>query len=148
MPVCRFSTFFIFQVPVFYPLNAGFALSSADFALLCAGFAFFWRKRERLKLPGNPLRAVLWNMLTRSSYGFSCRALRGSLRKSHFIWKATKECLKSKGTKIRVLQVCFQAPFLPPFFPHFSPLFPLQALFTPTTSPLFTSPFIPPFCDS
>ena len=45
------------------------------------------------------------------------------------IWKATKEYLNQKSTKIRVFRECFRSPFLPPFFPHF-PLFPLQALFT------------------
>ena len=43
-------------------------------------------------------------------------------------WKATKEYLNQRGTKIRVFRECFRTPFLPPFFPHFSPLFPLQAL--------------------
>ena len=43
-------------------------------------------------------------------------------------WKATKEYLNQRGTKIRLFRVCFRAPFFPPFFPHFSPLFPLQAL--------------------
>ena len=45
-------------------------------------------------------------------------------------WRATKEYLNQRCTKIRVFRVCFRAPFLPPFFPHFSPLFALQALFT------------------
>ena len=44
------------------------------------------------------------------------------------IWKATKEYLNQRGTKIRVFRVCFRTPFLPPLFPHFFPLFPLQAL--------------------
>ena len=61
-------------------------------------------------------------------------------------WKATKEYLNQRGTKIRVFRVPFRAPFLPPFSPHFSTLFPLQALFTlppllpsspPPLSPLF-----------
>ena len=38
------------------------------------------------------------------------------------IWKATKEYLNQRGTKIRVFRVRFRAPFLPPFFPRFSPL--------------------------
>ena len=65
------------------------------------------------------------------------------------VWKATKEYLNQRGTKIRVFRVCFRAPFLPPFSPHFSLLFPLQALFTfppllpsspPPLSPLFRLP--------
>ena len=65
------------------------------------------------------------------------------------LWKATKEYLNQRGTKIRVFRVCFRAPFLPPFFPHFSLLFPLQALCIlapllpsspPPSSPLFLAP--------
>ena len=61
-------------------------------------------------------------------------------------WKATKEYLNHRGTKIRVFRVCCRAPLLPPFSPHFPPHFPLQALFTlppllpsspPPLSPLF-----------
>ena len=64
-------------------------------------------------------------------------------------WKATKEYLNQRGTKIRVFRVRFRAPFLPPFFPHFPPSFPLRALFTPPpllpsspppSSPLFWLP--------
>ena len=63
------------------------------------------------------------------------------------IWKATREYLNQRGTKIRGFRVLFRAPFLPPFFPfkpcslshHFSPL---QLLPSPT-SPLFASPFPP-----
>ena len=61
------------------------------------------------------------------------------------VWKATKEYLNQRGTKIRVFRVCFQAPFLPPFFPHFPPSFPSGLVHSHITSPLFTSPFIPPF---
>ena len=63
-------------------------------------------------------------------------------------WKATKEYLNQKGTKIRVFRVLFRAPFLPPFFPHVSPLFPLQALLT--LPPLLPSspPPLPCFFDS
>ena len=42
-----------------------------------------------------------------------------------------------------VFQVCFRAPFLPPFLPHSSPSFPFRPVPSPTTFPLFTSPFIP-----
>ena len=61
------------------------------------------------------------------------------------LWKATKEYLNQRGTKIRVFRVCFRAPFLPPIFPHFPTLFPLQALFT--VMPLLpSSPYpLPPF---
>ena len=45
-------------------------------------------------------------------------------------WKATKEYLNHKGTKIRAFRECFKAHFLPPLSPHFSPLFPLQPLFS------------------
>ena len=64
-------------------------------------------------------------------------------------WKATKEYLNQRGTKIRVFRVCFRTPFLPPFFAYFSPLFPLQALCIlapllpsspPPSSPLFLAP--------
>ena len=63
-------------------------------------------------------------------------------------WKATKEYLNQRGTKIRVFQVCFRAPFLPPFFAHFSPSFPSKACslshhFSPLHLPLY-----PPFFDS
>ena len=61
------------------------------------------------------------------------------------VWKATKEYLNQRGTKIRVFRVCFRTPFLPPFSPHFSPpLSPSGPVHSCTTSPLFTSPFIPP----
>ena len=69
--------------------------------------------------------------------------------KALIFWKATKEYLNQRGTKIRVFRVCFRTPFLPPFFPHFSPLFPLQALCIlapllpsspPPSSPLFLAP--------
>ena len=61
-------------------------------------------------------------------------------------WKATKEYLNQRGTKIRVFRVLFRAPFLPPFSHHFSPLFPLQALFTlPPLLPSSPPPFHPPF---
>ena len=46
------------------------------------------------------------------------------------LWKATKEYLNQRGTKIRVFRECFRAPFLALFFPHFPSLFPLQAVFT------------------
>ena len=63
-------------------------------------------------------------------------------------WKATKEYLNQRGTKIRVFRVLSGA-FPPPFVPSFSPLFPLRALFTlppplpsspPLSSPLFWLP--------
>ena len=76
----------------------------------------------------------------------SPRALRGLSEGS---WKATKEYLNQRGTKIRVFRVRFRTPFLPPFFPHFSPpLSPSGPVYSRTTSPLFTSPFIPPFLAS
>ena len=65
------------------------------------------------------------------------------------VWKATKEYLNQRGTKIRVFRVRFRAPSSHPFSPHFPPLFPLQALFTfppflpsspPPVSPLFRLP--------
>ena len=64
-------------------------------------------------------------------------------------WKATKEYLNQRGTKIRVLRVCFRTPFFPPFFPHFSPLFPLQALcifapLLPSSPPPFIHLFLAP----
>ena len=64
-------------------------------------------------------------------------------------WKATKEYLNQRGTKIRVFRVCFRTPFLPPFFPHFSPLFPLQALCIlvpplPSSPPPSSPPFLAP----
>ena len=64
------------------------------------------------------------------------------------IWKAIKEYLNHRGTKIRIFRVCFWAPVLAPFFPHFPPLFPLQALFTfpPLLPPHL--PLYPPFFDS
>ena len=60
------------------------------------------------------------------------------------IWKATKEYVNHRGTRIRVFRVRFRAPFLPPIFPQFSPLSPSGPVHSPTTSPPFTSPFIPP----
>ena len=61
-------------------------------------------------------------------------------------WKATKEYLNHRGTKIRVLRVCFRAAFLPPFLPHLSPLFPLQALLTlPPLLPSLHLPLYPSF---
>ena len=58
------------------------------------------------------------------------------------IWKDTKEYLNHRGTKIRVFQVCFWAPFLPPFCPY-SPLsFPFKPCslshhFSPLHLPLY-----------
>ena len=64
-------------------------------------------------------------------------------------WKDTKEYLNQRGTKIRVFRVFFRAPFLPPFSHHFPPpLSPSGPVHSPTTSPLFTSPFHPPLFDS
>ena len=60
------------------------------------------------------------------------------------IWKATKEYLNQRGTKIRVFRVPFRAPFLPPFSTHFSPLFPLQAVFTLPPLPPSSPPLFPP----
>ena len=61
-------------------------------------------------------------------------------------WKATKEYLNQRGTKIRVFRVWSRAPFLPPFFPHFSCLFLLQALFAlPPLLPSSPPPFFPLF---
>ena len=64
-------------------------------------------------------------------------------------WKATKEYLNQRGTKIRVFRVFFRPPFLPPFLPYLSPLFPLQALFTlpprlPSSPPPFSKFFLTP----
>ena len=60
------------------------------------------------------------------------------------IWKATKEYLNQRGTKIRVFRACFWAPFLPPFFPLFPPLSPSGPVHSPTTSPLLYPPFSTP----
>ena len=62
------------------------------------------------------------------------------------IWKATKDYLNQRGTKIRVFRVCFRTPFLPPFFPHFSPSFPFRPCafsyhFSPLHLPLHPSFF-------
>ena len=46
-------------VYIFHLLSAGFALLGAGFALSKRRFCPLGRKRERLKLSGNPLRAVL-----------------------------------------------------------------------------------------
>ena len=67
-----------------------------------------------------PLRVSWWFVAFFKDYFWGCFLTPN--------WKATKEYLNQRGTKIRVFRVCFRAPFLPPFFPHFSPLFPLQAL--------------------
>ena len=53
-------------------------------------------------------------------------------------WKATKEYLNHRGTKIRVFQVRFQTPFLQPFFPS---LFPPLSLSGPVPS---APPIYPP----
>ena len=63
-------------------------------------------------------------------------------------WKATKEYLNQRGTKIRVSRVCFRTPFLPPFSPRFSPSFPFRpCAFSHHFSPLHL-PLHPPFCGS
>ena len=54
-------------------------------------------------------------------------------------WKATKEYLNQRGTKIRVFRALL-GPF-PSFFPPLSPLGPVHS---PTTFPLLTSPLSPP----
>ena len=59
------------------------------------------------------------------------------------IWKATKEYLNRRGTKIRVFRVCFWAPFPPSLFPYSSPLFPLSCPFSPSSPPTLS-----PFSDS
>ena len=43
-------------------VSAGLGWFGAGFAVLSAGFAILWEREKRLKLSGNPLRAVLWNM--------------------------------------------------------------------------------------
>ena len=60
-------------------------------------------------------------------------------------WKATKEYLNHRGTKIRVLQVCFRAPFIPPFFPHFPPSFPFRPCSLSHHLSLLHLPLYPPF---
>ena len=59
-------------------------------------------------------------------------------------WKATKEYLNQRATKIRVFSSAFSGPFPPTLFPSCSPHFPLQALFTlppllPSSPPPFPS---------
>ena len=58
------------SVYIFYLLSAGFSSFKCRFCPFRCRFCLFkcWfcllgRKRERLKLSGNPLRAVLWNVL-------------------------------------------------------------------------------------
>ena len=51
-------------------------------------------------------------------------------------WKATKEYLNHRGTKVRLFRVCFRAPFLPPF----STLRPLLPPPPPPLSPIFRLP--------
>ena len=72
----------------------------------------------------------------------ACFASRGSSA----YWKATKEYLNQRGTKIRVFRVFSRAPLSShPFcliFPLSSPSGPVHS---PTTSPLFTSPFFQVF---
>ena len=62
----------------------------------------------------------------------------GGLRESS--WKTTKEYLDLRGTKIRILWVCFRAPFFPPFFPHSSLLlsYPFSSLHLSVVPPLVT----------
>ena len=61
-------------------------------------------------------------------------------------WKATKEYLNERGTKIRVFRVLFRAPFLPPLSHTIPPSFPLQALFIlPPLLPSSPPPFPPCF---
>ena len=69
------------------------------------------------------------------------KLLQNSRKKAN--WKATKEYLNDRGTKIRVFRVLFR-----PLSSHSlisPPLSPSGPLHSPTTSPLFTSPFIPLF---
>ena len=71
-------------------------------------------------------------------WGGSRECLTGCLR-----WKATKEYLNQRGTKIRVF---LSGPFPPTLFlSFFPPLPPWSPVHFLTTSPLFASPFIPPF---
>ena len=64
------------------------------------------------------------------------------------VWKATKEYLNQRGTKIRVFRVCFRTPFRPPFSPHFPTLFPpWPCSLSHHLSPLHL-PLYPPFSDS
>ena len=61
------------------------------------------------------------------------------------IGKGTKEYLNQRGTKIRVFRVFFSGLFPSTLFPSFfPPLSPSGPVHSPTTSPLFTSPFHPP----
>ena len=65
---------------------------------------------------------------------------------SFVFWKAAKECLNQRGTKIRVFSSVLSDPFPPTLFPSFLPLFPLQALciFAPLL-PSSPPPSSPPF---
>ena len=66
----------------------------------------------------------------------------------HLDWKATKEYLNQRGTKIRVFRVLFRAPFLPPFSPHFSPSFPFGPCSLSHHFPPLHLPLLPPCFDS
>ena len=64
------------------------------------------------------------------------------------VWKATKEYLNQRGTKIRVFRERFRAPLLPPFSLIFPPSFPFRPCslshhFSPLPLPLY-----PRFFDS
>ena len=82
---------------------------------------------------------------SRHDYEISSHAIYVPLARNQYInWKATKEYLNQRCTKIRVFRVRFRAPFLPPFFPHFPPSFPFRPCavshhFSPFRLPLFYS---------
>ena len=61
-------------------------------------------------------------------------------------WKATKEYLNQRGYQNQSFSSVLSGPFPPTLFPSFfPPLSPSSPVHFPTTSPLFTFPFIPPF---
>ena len=112
-------------------------------------FPGFWP----LSVPCRPSRVPIRSRSNNIPSDFASRALPNrneSPNRKHSAsldlnWKATKEYLNQRGTKIRVFRVRFRAPFLPPFFHRFSPLFPLQALFTlPPLLPSSPPPLSPP----
>ena len=91
-----------------------------------------------VKGPKHPLKKSYRKYLRRTQ-------VRWVIRRSstHNIWKATKEYLNHRGTKIRVFRVCFRAPFPPTlflsFFPPLSPSGPvhLSHHFSPLHPPLY-----------
>ena len=128
LPSVRKLSSSILQFQWFFPRPEIGQLSPHSGAISLLTYTVNLEKRERKKNTGE-IQTIQW-------------------RRRPEIWKATKEYLNQRGTKIRVFRVCFRTPFLPPFFLISPPSFPFRpCAFSHHFSPLHL-PLHPPFFGS